>query len=149
VLSHLDQGVGQHVTLELVGGANGLYGWVRILPDGGIEAGPLGTWVVPERAHLVITDVDWQWNDHGTGNAGVAVTLRLFVVSPTSPDSRRLLDSIIVLSSAGQGGTTTNWTAGGVFGPFARIGIDTIPFSAEGHLQYALLHGYLIGTEFR
>jgi hypothetical protein len=118
--SHLGQNISRHVTLELVGGINGgsgpeQLGWVRILADGGIEAGQTGNYVVPAGTSLVITDVDWQWDDHGTANAGAAVTLRLFLVTPAG--SMRLLESTIVLSPAGKGGTSTNLTAGGVFGP--------------------------------
>ncbi len=147
--SHLGQNISDHVTLELVGGINGGYGgerlgWVRILPNGGIQAGPGGgNFVVPDRHYLVITDLDWQWNDHGAANAGAAVTLRLFVVGPDNDQGRRLLESTITLSPSGQGGTTTHWVAGGVFGAGCRIGIDTSPLAPGGHLQHALLHGYL------
>lgn len=128
--THLGQVVSNHVTLELVGGINGGYGaeqlgWVRILPDGNIESGPGGgNYVVPARKRLVITDVDWQYDDHGTANVGTAVTLRLFVVDG-DPQGRRLMESTIVLSSSGTGGTVTSWTSGGVFGPGTKIGIDT------------------------
>jgi hypothetical protein len=79
---------------------------------------------------------------HGTANAGAAVTLRLFLVTPAG--SMRLLESTIVLSPAGKGGTSTNLTAGGVFGPGTKIGIDTRPLNSQGRLQHAMLHGYLI-----
>jgi hypothetical protein len=93
--------------------------------------------------HLVITDLDWQYDDHSTANVGAAVTLKLFVVGG-EPDGRRLMESTVVLSSAGVGGTVTSWTSGGVFGPGTRIGIDTIPLSTANRLQHAMLHGYLI-----
>ncbi len=146
--THLGQVVSNHVTLELIGGINGGYGpeqfgWVRILPNGNIESGPGGgNYVVPARNHLVITDLDWQYDDHGTANAGAAVTLRLFVVGGES-NGRRLMESTVVLSSAGVGGTVTSWTSGGVFGPGTRIGIDTVPLPTAHRLQHALLHGYL------
>ncbi|MEZ4450460.1 MAG: hypothetical protein R3B09_13355 [Nannocystaceae bacterium] len=144
---HLGQPLSQHVTLELVLGINGGYGpdrlgWVRVLPDGGVEAGPGGgSFVVPDRQYLVITDVDWQWKDT-PANAGAAVTLRLFVVHGDD-SGRRLLESTIVLSPAGQGGTTTRWVAGGVFGSGTKIGVDTMPLPPQGKLQHVLLHGYL------
>ena len=147
--SHLGQAVANHVTLELVGGINGGYGpeqlgWIRILPSGSIQPGPGGgNYVVPKGKQLVITDVDWQYDDHGTANAGALVTLRLFVVSPKG-DDRRMIESTIVLSPAGQGGTVTSWTAGAVFGPGTTIGIDTSPLSSAHRLQHAMLHGYLI-----
>ena len=147
--THLGQVVSNHITLELVGGIKGGYGpeqlgWVRILPDGNIEAGPGGgNYVVPTRKHLVITDLDWQYDDHSTANAGAAVTLRLFVVGG-DPNGRRLMESTVMLSSAGAGGTVTSWTSGGVFGPGTRIGIDTSPLSTANRLQHAMLHGYLI-----
>ena len=148
--SHLGQSLSNHVTLELVSGLNGGYGperlgWVRILPSGGIQAGPGGgNFVVPDRNFLVITDLDWQWNDHGPANAGAAVTLRLFVVGQGDDHGRRLLESTITLSQSGQGGTTTRWIAGGVFGAGTKIGLDTTPFAPSGRLQHALLHGYLV-----
>jgi hypothetical protein len=67
----------------------------------------------------------------------------LFVVAPGDNDGRRLMESTIVLSGLGQGGTVTSWSAGGVFGPGTTIGIDTSPLSASGRLQHAILHGYL------
>jgi hypothetical protein len=115
---------------------------VRTLADGGVEAGQGGNYAVPAGTSLVITDADWQWDDHGTANAGASVTLRLFVV--TAAGSMRLLESTTVLSPAGKGGTSTNWTAGGVFGPGTKIGIDTSPLNSQGRLQHAMLHGYLI-----
>jgi hypothetical protein len=148
--SHLEQPVANHITLELVGGINGGYGpgnlgWVRILPDGNIQAGPGGgNYVVPARHSLVITDADWQFDDHGTTHAGALVTLRLFIVGPGQlPPPRRLMESTIVLSNAGQGGTVAAWTAGGVFGPGTKIGIDTSPLNPASKLQHAMLHGYL------
>ena len=147
--SHLGQTIGSHVTLELVGGINGGFGpeslgWVRILPDGGIEAGPGGgNYVVPARKRLVVTDVDWQYDDHGTSNAGAAVTLRLFIVGASGED-RRLMETTIVLSAKGQGGTVAQWTAGGVFGPGTKIGIDTTTLPTANRLQHVMLHGYLI-----
>jgi hypothetical protein len=147
--SHLRQPIANHVTLELIGGINGGYGpeqlgWVRILPNGGIQSGPGGgNFVVPRGKRLVVTDLDWQYDDHGTSNAGALVTLRLFVVSPNGSD-RRMIESAIVLSSAGQGGTVTSWTAGAVFGPGTKIGIDTSPLPTAHRLQHAMLHGYLI-----
>jgi hypothetical protein len=146
--SHLGQAVSNHVTLELVGGINGGYGpeqlgWVRILLDGTIESGPGGgNYVVPARKRLVVTDLDWQYDDHSTANVGAAVTLRLFVVGGDS--DRRLMESTIVLSSAGTGGTVTSWTSGGVFGAGTSIGIDTTPLPTANRLQHAMLHGYLI-----
>jgi hypothetical protein len=147
--SHLGQAIANHVTLELVGGINGGYGpdslgWIRILPNGGIQAGPAGgNFVVPRGKRLVVTDLDWQYDDHGTTNAGALVTLRLFVVSP-SGDDRRMMESTLVLSPAGQAGTVTSWTAGAVFGPGTKIGTDTFPLPTAHHLQHAMLHGYLI-----
>ena len=147
--THLGQVVSNHITLELVGGIKGGYGpeqlgWVRILPDGNVESGPGGgNYVVPARKRLVITDLDWQYNDHGTTNVGVAVTLRLFVVGE-EPSGQRLMESTVVLSSAGIGGTVTSWTSGGVFGPGTRIGIDTVPLPTANRLQHAMVHGYLI-----
>lgn len=152
--SHLGQSITSHVTLELVGGITGgygpeQYGWVRILPNGGIQSGPGGgNFVVPTGKALVITDADWQFDDHGTTHKGAYVTLRLFVVPPGADErGRRLLESTIVLSEAGQGGTVTSWTAGGVFGPKTKIGVDTILLSPKGKLQHVLLHGYLIAAK--
>jgi len=149
--SHLGQSIANHVTLELVGGINGGFGpdklgWVRILPSGGIQAGPGGgNFVVPRNQLLVITDADWQYDDHSTSNAGAQVTLRLFVVGPgDEEDGRRLMESTVVLSDAGQSGTVASWTAGGVFGPGTRIGVDTSPLTSSNRLQHAMLHGYLI-----
>jgi len=150
--SHLGQSISNHITLELVGGINGGFGpdklgWVRILPSGGIQSGPGGgNFVVPANRCLVITDADWQFDDHGTSHAGAQVTLRLFVVPPGDDNGRRLMESAVVLSDAGQGGTVSSWTAGGVFGPGTKIGIDTSPLNAAHHLQHAILHGYLIAT---
>jgi hypothetical protein len=150
--SHLGQSISNHVTLELVGGINGgfgpqQFGWVRILPNGGIEAGPGGgNFVVPANRFLVITDADWQYDDHSTSHAGALVTLRLFVVAPGDDDGRRLMESTIVLSGAGQSGTVASWTAGGVFGSGTRIGIDTVPLGAANRLQHVMLHGYLIAS---
>lgn len=85
-----------------------------------------------------------------TGNGTItappraAVTLRLFVVVVTATGSMRLLESTIVLSPAGRGGTSSNWTARGAFGPGTKIGIDTSPLNSQGRLQHAKLHGYLI-----
>ena len=146
--SHLGQTITNHVTLELVGGINGGFGnerlgWIRILPNGVGQGGPGGgNFVVPGGKRLVVTDVDWQYDDHGTSNAGAIVTLRLFVFGPDDSD-RRLMESTIVLSAKGQG-TVTSWTAGGVFGPGTRIGIDTTPLPSANRLQHAMLHGYLI-----
>lgn len=152
--SHLEQPIGNHVTLELVGGITGGYGpgnwgWVRILPDGNIQSGPGGgNYVVPAGHCLVITDADWQFDDHGTSHVGAQVTLRLFIVAPGElPPPRRLLESTVVLSSAGQGGTVAAWTTGGVFGPGTKIGIDTSPINLTSKLQHVLLHGYLIRLE--
>lgn len=149
--SHLGQPIANHVTLELVAGINGGYGpdklgWVRILPDGQVESGPGGgNYVVPRGLSLVITDVDWQYDDHGTSNAHAAVTLRLFIVGRGEiPPARRLMESTITLSSAGQGGTVTRWTAGGVVGSGMRIGIDTILLAPAHRLQHVMVHGYLI-----
>ena len=126
-------------------------GWVRILPSGGIQIGPGGgNYVVPRGQSLVVTDVDWQYDDHGPGNAGALVTLRLFVVGSGDDDEgRRLMESTIVLSQTGQGGTVTSWTAGGVFGPGTKVGIDTSPLDAANRLQHAMLHGYLIASARR
>ena len=149
--SHLGQAVANHVTLELVGGINGGFGpqslgWVRILPSGSIQSGPGGgNFVVPARKCLVITDADWQFDDHGTTHPGALVTMRLFVVPPGGHE-RRLMESTIVLSEAGQGGTVAAWTAGGVFGPGTKIGIDTFPLNSKGKLQHVMLHGYLIAA---
>lgn len=145
--SHLGQNISNHVTLELVGGIIDGYGsdklgWWRILADGSKQLGPSGgTWVVPAGQHLVLTDIDWQFDDHGTANAGVLVVLRLFVVKGRT--DQRLIESSIVLSDKGQGGTVTSWTAGGVFGPGTSIGIDTAPIGSTGKLQHTMLHGYL------
>lgn len=65
------------------------------------------------------------------------------MVGQNDDHGQRLLESTITLSPAGQGGTTTRWVAGGVFGAGTRIGIDTVPFGSAGRLQHALLHGYL------
>src|SRR6516162_2394574 len=48
ILSHLRQPVGEHVTLEVVGGMKGGCGaakleFVRVLPDGSADSGPGGT----------------------------------------------------------------------------------------------------------
>jgi hypothetical protein len=64
--SHLGQPISSHITLELVGGIKGgdgpeSFGWVRILPSGGIQSGPGGgNYVVPRGHCLVVTDADWQ-----------------------------------------------------------------------------------------
>ncbi len=71
------------------------------------------------------------------------MTLRLFVVGTDGSD-RRMMESAIVLSPAGQGGTTTSWTAGAVFGAGTTIGIDTFPLPSANRLQHVMLHGYLI-----
>ncbi len=55
-----------------------------------------------------------------------------------------MMESTIVLSSEGQGGTVTSWTAGAVFGPGTKIGVDTFPLSSPNRLQHVMLHGYLI-----
>jgi hypothetical protein len=151
--SHLGQSISNHVTLELWSGLNGGYGvdrlgWVRILPNGSLQGGPSGgNFVVPFNQCLVITDVDWQYHDIGTNHAGVEVTLRLFVVGGREEDvGSRLMESTIVLSGVGESGTVTSWTAGGVFGPGTKIGIDTIPLTSRNRLQHALLHGYLIAS---
>jgi len=68
------------------------------------------------------------------------------LIAPADDDkrARRLLESTITLSPVGQGGTTTHWTTGGMFGPGTRIGIDTTPLSSQSHLQHVLLHGHLV-----
>ena len=149
--SHLGQSIANHVTLELVGGINGGYGpdslgWTRVMPDGGIATvSGGGNFVVPRAKFLVITDADWQFDDHGTSNAGAHVVMRLFIVKADDLP-RRLMESTIVLSSTGQGGAVATWTAGGVFGPGTKIGIDVAgPVSAKG-LQHVLLHGYLVAN---
>lgn len=146
--THLGQVVSNHVTLELVGGIRGGYGpeqlgWVRILPNGNKASGSGGSnYVVPTRKRLVITDLDWQFDGRGTANAGAAVSLRLFVVDGRGRD-QLLMESTIVLSPAGQGGTVTSWTSGGVWGPGTRIGVDTVPLPSANRLLHAMLHGYL------
>ena len=153
--THLGQALADHVTLESVSGINGGFGderrgWVRILPNGQSRGGPGGgNFVVPANRNLVITDLDWQYDAHGTTHAHRSVTLRLLVVAGDPSDDhggRRLLESTITLSAAGTGGTVTSWTSGGVFGPGTRIGVDTSPLTATGRLQHALLHGYLVGA---
>jgi hypothetical protein len=76
----------------------------------------------------VVTDVDWQFDDH----AGAIVTSRLFIATPGHEDreAQRLMESSIVLSDAGRGGTVTSWTGGAVFDPGTKIGIDTSPIAA-------------------
>ncbi len=148
--THLGQAIADHVTLESVSGINGGFGderrgWTRVLPNGQSFG---ENFVVPAKRHLVITDLDWQYDNHGTTHANRTVTLRLLIVAGDPSDvhaARRLLESSITLSAAGTGGTVTSWTSGGVFGPGTRIGIDTSPLQAMGGLQHALLHGYLIG----
>jgi len=163
MVTHLGQAVSNHITLELVGGIRHGYGeeqlgWIRVLPDGSIESGPDGgNYVVPIGRHLVITDIDWQFDDHGTANVGAAVTLRLFVVgtepnghsetqTQVPPGFNRMMESTVMLGSTGTGGIVTNWVSGAIFGPGTRVGIDTFPFSTANRLQHAMLHGYSFST---
>jgi len=93
--SHLGQTITNHVTLELVGGINGGFGneglgWIRILPNGVGQGGPGGgNFVVPGGKRLVVTDVDWQYDDHGTSNAGTRIGIdRLRCRRPTASSTR-------------------------------------------------------------
>jgi hypothetical protein len=144
----------QHVVLEVVGGMNGGYGpdkldFVRNLSDGSVESGPGGLgWRAPAGKVLVVTDVDWQYvHPQGATQAGTIQVLRLFIQNLANPDnSRRALDSTIILSATGEGGVSQAMTSGFVVSSKARIGPDLFPGPSgpPSGLQHLILRGYLI-----
>jgi hypothetical protein len=144
----------QHVVLELVGGLNGGCGpgkldFLRVLPDGGFEAGPSGLgWRVPVGQALVITDVDWQYiHPQGVAGAGKNEVLRLAIENLTNvSQTRRAFESTITLSSHGEGGISEAMTSGFVVSSKARICPDIIPgpMGPPSGLQHLILRGFLI-----
>ena len=141
----------QHVVLELVGGINGGCGpakldFLRVLPDGNVEAG--GPWRVPAGQALVVTDVDWQYvHPQGAAFAGRIEVLRLTVENLANAAlTRREFESTITLSSHGEGGTSVAMTSGFVVSSKARICPDVSPgpTGPPSGLQHLILQGYLI-----
>jgi hypothetical protein len=154
-LSHLGQPVGEHVTLEVVGGMKGGCGrdqldFVRVLPDGNTESSP-GGYRVPEGKVLVVTDVDWQYvHPKGADGAGKIQVLRLSIDDLTKPgNGRRAFDSTITLSGQGEGGVSVSMTSGFVVSSKARICPDVFP-GPQGPpfgLQHLIVRGYLIAEK--
>jgi hypothetical protein len=157
--THLGQSPQNQVVLELVGGINGGYGihkldWVRNLPNGTREngTGPGGQFRVPTGAVLVITDVDWQYNDTASP-PGTMQIFRLFVQSlgaGPGDDGLRVFESAIVLGPLSSGGASIAMTAGFVVSSDARIGVDVFP-GPEGPpsgLQHAILRGYVTSADY-
>ena len=153
-ITHIGQPPGNHVTLEIVGGMIGgcgpsLHDFIRVLPGGGSEGSPGGLgWRVPPKAHLVVTDVDWQYVHPAAGvAAGNIQVLRLFIENLADPNqSRRAFESTVTLSSQGQGGVSESMTSGFVVSHEARICPDIFPgpMGPPSGLQHLIIRGYLV-----
>ncbi len=151
-VTHVGQRFGEHVTLEVVGGATGGCGaaqrdFVRNLPDG-TRTG--GFFRVPDGKVLVVTDVDWQYvHPSGAAGADKLQIMRLFIQSLVNPsDELRAFESAIVLSSEGEGGASEAMQSGFVVSSAARLCPDVFP-GPEGPpsgLQHLILRGYLAET---
>jgi hypothetical protein len=156
-LTHLGQPAGEYVILEVVGGMKGGCGpakidFVRVLPDGGTEAGPGGLgYRIPEGKLLVVTDVDWQYvHPKGAEGAAKIQILRLSIESLAKPgSSRRAFESTVTLSSQGEGGTSQSMTSGFIVSSKARICPDVFPgpLGPPSGLQHLIVRGYLIAEK--
>jgi hypothetical protein len=140
--THLGQPASKSVTLEGVGASSvcsdqGFFAqsFKRNLPD----AGAVYPFVIPASQVLVVTDMDWQWNN---GSPGTRQTLRLFVVNTAAPfDAHPEFESSVELDANGDGGKSEAATAGFVVAPAATICVDSN--RSGGVLNHLLLRGYL------
>ena len=150
--AHTGQPPSQHVTLELIGGVlggcdrSGL-DFTRTLPDGGSA----GIFRIPAGQILVVTDVDWQYvHPQGSLGADKIETLRLFIENLADRSiSRRAFESTVVLSKAGEGGTSEKMTSGFIVSALARVCPDVVPGpqGPPSGLQHLIVRGYLT-TDF-
>lgn len=148
-LTHMGQKASSLILLESVGisrgGCDSGLSFIRVLPDGGIDAGPDGNgFRIPQGMVLIITDVDWSYV-HPTKSAQASRihTLRLFIQSTKDTSKkRRAFESTVTLSSAGEGGASESMTTGFAVASSARICPDAFPGPSSG-LQHIILRGYL------
>jgi len=140
VATHMGQAASKHVTLELVSGMPGgcgpsLYAFNRVMPDG-----TASVFRIPDKEVLVVTDVDWQFENPGA--AGTFQTLRLIIENLADPYvNRSAFDSTIMLGKHGKGGTSEHMTSGFVVSSRARICPDVFPMPTT--LVHLLIRGYL------
>lgn len=149
--THLGQAPGELVVLESASGDTGCGSTTagttfrRVFQDG---TGSLQPFAMPADRSLVITDIDWQYrHPDGAAEAGLRVTLRLFLQNLADPDRReRVAESTIVLDGDGEGGTSEAMTSGFVMTSAAQLCLDTAeaPKGPPSGLQHLILRGYFI-----
>jgi len=149
--THLGQAPGELVVLESASGDTGCGATTagttfrRVFQDG---TGSLQPFEMPGDRSLVITDIDWQYrHPGGAAEAGLRVTLRLFLQNLADPDRReRVAESTILLNDAGEGGTSEAMTSGFVMTAAAQLCLDTAeaPMGPPSGLQHLILRGYFI-----